>query len=234
MYPGGAPTSRETECFSMYSDMSIRIIASCESNMNSASARASSVLPTPVGPRNRNVPIGRSGSLRPARERRSALATALTASSWPITRSCSRSSMWTSFSISPSIRRLSGMPVHLDTTSATSSASTSSLRKRGAAPASAAASADSAASSCFSSPGIVVVFQRLQLDFQLHDVPVDLIDLGRLGVDLHPDPRGRLVHKVNGLVRQEPVGDVALAEGGRGHQGRVLDAHAVVDLVALL
>jgi hypothetical protein len=30
--------------------------------MNSASARASSVLPTPVGPRNRNVPIGRSGS----------------------------------------------------------------------------------------------------------------------------------------------------------------------------
>jgi hypothetical protein len=32
------------------------------SNMNSASARASSVLPTPVGPRKRNVPIGRSGS----------------------------------------------------------------------------------------------------------------------------------------------------------------------------
>ena len=52
--------------------------------MNSASARASSVLPTPVGPRNRNVPIGRSGSCRPARERRSAVATASTASSWPI------------------------------------------------------------------------------------------------------------------------------------------------------
>ena len=33
--------------------------------MNSASARASSVLPTPVGPRNRNEPIGRSGSCRP-------------------------------------------------------------------------------------------------------------------------------------------------------------------------
>ena len=57
----------------MYSDMSIRTIASAESNMNSASARASSVLPTPVGPRNRNVPIGRSGSCSPARERRSAL-----------------------------------------------------------------------------------------------------------------------------------------------------------------
>jgi len=35
----------------MYSDMSTRTIASCESNMNSAKARASSVLPTPVGPR---------------------------------------------------------------------------------------------------------------------------------------------------------------------------------------
>ena len=33
--------------------------------MNSASARASSVLPTPVGPRNRKEPIGRSGSCRP-------------------------------------------------------------------------------------------------------------------------------------------------------------------------
>ena len=52
--------------------------------MNSASARASSVLPTPVGPRNRNEPIGRSGSCSPARERRSAVATASIASSWPI------------------------------------------------------------------------------------------------------------------------------------------------------
>ena len=58
-------------------DMSMRTIASWESNMNSASARASSVLPTPVGPRKRNEPIGRSGSWSPARERRSALATAL-------------------------------------------------------------------------------------------------------------------------------------------------------------
>ena len=73
--------------------------------MNSASARASSVLPTPVGPRKRKVPIGRSGSCRPARERRRALETAMTASSWPITRRCRRSSMWTSFSTSPSSMR---------------------------------------------------------------------------------------------------------------------------------
>src|SRR4030081_213244 len=53
----------------MYSDMSILIIASWLSNMNSASARASSVFPTPVGPMNRNVPIGRAGSWRPAPQR---------------------------------------------------------------------------------------------------------------------------------------------------------------------
>ena len=54
----------------------------------SASARASSVLPTPVGPRKRNEPIGRWGSESPARERRIALETAVTASSWPTTRVC--------------------------------------------------------------------------------------------------------------------------------------------------
>ena len=114
----------------MYSDMSIRTIACSESNMNSASARASSVLPTPVGPRKRKVPIGRFGSCRPARERRSAFETASTASSWPTTRSWRRSSMWISFSTSPSISFETGMPVHLATTSAMSSSSTSSLKNR--------------------------------------------------------------------------------------------------------
>ena len=36
------------------------------------------------------------------------------------------------------------------------------------------------------------------------------------------------------LSGQEAVGDVAVGEGGGGHQGGVLDAHAVVHLVALL
>ena len=76
------------------------------------------------------MPIGRFGSCSPARERRSALATASIASSWPTTRSCRRSSMCTSFSISPSISRVTGMPVHLATTSATSSSSTSSFKQR--------------------------------------------------------------------------------------------------------
>src|SRR3989304_4540116 len=65
-----------------------RTIASSSSKSSAASARASSVLPTPVGPRKRKEPIGRLGSFSPARARRMASATAPTASSWPTTRSC--------------------------------------------------------------------------------------------------------------------------------------------------
>src|SRR6476646_1382800 len=53
----------------MYSDMSMRTIASSSPNRNSASVRASSVLPTPDGPRKTKEPVGRLGSLRPARDR---------------------------------------------------------------------------------------------------------------------------------------------------------------------
>ena len=91
--PGGAPIMRDTVCFSWYSDMSIRMSACSSSKRNSASARASSVLPTPVGPRNMKLPSGRFGSCRPARARRIALATAVIASSWPTTRWWRRSSM---------------------------------------------------------------------------------------------------------------------------------------------
>ncbi len=68
-------------------------------------------------------------SCSPERERRTALATACSAGSCPTTRSRSRSSMWISFSISPSSKRETGMPVQRATTWAMSSASTSSLSR---------------------------------------------------------------------------------------------------------
>ncbi len=71
--------------------------------------------------------MGRSGSEMPARLRRMALATAVTASCWPTTRCSSTSSRRTSLAISPSIRRLTGTPVTRLTTTATSSSSTSSF-----------------------------------------------------------------------------------------------------------
>src|SRR3569623_840186 len=51
----------------MYSDMSMRTSAVSSSKRYSARAFVSSVLPTPVGPKNMNEPIGRCGSCRPAR-----------------------------------------------------------------------------------------------------------------------------------------------------------------------
>ena len=59
--PGGAPIMRVTAERSVYSESSSRTSLSGEPKSASASARASSVLPTPVGPRNRNDPTGRPG-----------------------------------------------------------------------------------------------------------------------------------------------------------------------------
>ncbi len=102
----------------MYSLMSMRNNALSSSNRNAASALVSSVLPTPVGPRNMNEPIGRFGSCRPARARRTAVATACTASSWPTTRFASASSILRILSRSPSSILSTGTPVHRDTTPA--------------------------------------------------------------------------------------------------------------------
>ena len=99
-------------------------MASGVSNINSANALHNSVLPTPVGPKNKNEPLGRLGSDNPARERRMALLTAFNASSCPITRCFKYDSICKSFSRSPSSIFETGMPVHLDTISAISSSVT--------------------------------------------------------------------------------------------------------------
>ncbi len=135
----------------MYSDMSSRTIAASSSNRNCASARASSVFPTPVGPRNRNEPIGLRGSLSPDFARRTASETRRTASSCPTTRAESRSSMDRSFLTSPSTSRETGIPVHRETISATSSSSTSSFSRR-VGP---SAAGRDASSTCFCRAGMV-------------------------------------------------------------------------------
>ena len=113
-----------TACFSMYSDMSSLIIASLSPKTASARARHSSVLPTPVGPRNRKLPIGRLGSDSPTLPRRIARDTAVTASFWPMTRRWSILSILRRRFVSSALRFATGMPVHSDTTAAISSAVT--------------------------------------------------------------------------------------------------------------
>ena len=70
----------------------------------------------------------------------------------------------------------------------------------------------------------------------LHLQPVDRaaqhVDLDRAGVDLHPLLGRGLVDEVDRLVRQEPRGDVAVGQGGRGDERAVADLHLVVRLVA--
>ena len=81
--------------------------------------------------------------------------------------------------------------------------------------------------------GVGLLLQRLALDLELENAAGDLVQLRRHGVDLGAQPGRRLVDEVDGLVGQEPVGDVAVGQHRGGHQGRVLDAHPVMDLVAL-
>ena len=80
---------------------------------------------------------------------------------------------------------------------------------------------------------VVLLFQRHFLDFELHDLAADAVKLFRHGVDLRADLRARLIDKVNGLVGEEPVGDIPVGQRRGGDKGAVVDAHAVVDLVAL-
>ncbi len=51
--------------------------------------------------------------------------------------------------------------------------------------------------------------------------------------DDHAQPRGRFVHQVDRLVRQEAIGDVAVGQGRRRDDRRVGDPHPVMQLIFL-
>ena len=82
--------------------------------------------------------------------------------------------------------------------------------------------------------GVFFLLERLALDFELHDAAFELVDLDGHAVDLHAQAAGGFVDEVDGLVGQEAVGDVAVGELGGLDERAVLDAHAVMGLVALL
>ena len=75
-------------------------MASSFPNKLSEIAFANSVLPTPVGPKNKNEPIGRFGSFKPTLPLLIALLTASTASFCPTTLLCRFSSKFFNFSVS--------------------------------------------------------------------------------------------------------------------------------------
>ena len=82
--------------------------------------------------------------------------------------------------------------------------------------------------------GVVgLLAQRFALDLELDPPALELVELDGHRIDLHAKSRRRFVDEVDRLVRQEPVGDVAVRQGGGRDQRRVGDADAVMDLVAL-
>src|SRR5579875_3371425 len=81
---------------------------------------------------------------------------------------------------------------------------------------------------------IALLLERLALDLELNDAAVELVDRLGLRIDLHPQPRGGLVHQIDRFVGQEAVGDIAVRQGRGGDQRRIGDAHAVVQFVFFL
>src|SRR5208282_1610296 len=81
---------------------------------------------------------------------------------------------------------------------------------------------------------VLLLAQGLPFDLLLGDFALHLVNVRRAGIDLHTQLGGRLIDQIYRLVRQVPVGEVALGEGGRGYDGAVLDAHPVVHLVFFL
>ncbi len=80
---------------------------------------------------------------------------------------------------------------------------------------------------------VLLLAKRLAFDLELDPPALELVELDRHRVDLHPQAARGLVDEVDRLVGQEALRDVAVGERGGGHQCGVRDPDSVVDLVAL-
>ncbi len=81
---------------------------------------------------------------------------------------------------------------------------------------------------------VLLLAERLLLDRQRRQTPLDLIDGVGARIDLHLEPAGRLVHEVDRLVGELPSLDVSVRQARRCNQGGVTNPDAMVNLVALL
>src|SRR5215211_1937316 len=231
MYPGGEPTSRDTACFSMYSDMSMRIMASSSPKRNSASVRASSVLPTPDGPRNTNEPVARSADrLRDDLDR-------LVLADDALVELLLHAHQLLGLGLRQLEHRDAGP--HGDDVGDLLLADRRPLAALAGLPRVLelallvrqapllVAEVGGLLELLRLDRGLLVAARRLDL---LLELPVH----GRGGHRLDAHARGGLVDEVDRLVRQEAVGDVAVGQLGRRLQRLVGDGDLVVRLVAVL
>ena len=89
------------------------------------------------------------------------------------------------------------------------------------------------AAQAFTRGFVALPLERRSLDLELHDPPLGFIEFCRHRVDFGPQPGGGLVDQVDRLVREKSIGDVPMRKHRRGHERRVLERDAVVNLVAL-
>ena len=84
-------------------------------------------------------------------------------------------------------------------------------------------------------PGIRIVFflQGLLFYFKLRGTPLQLINLGRHGVDLNPQGCRGFINQIDSLVRQKALRYVTMRQRRSRHDRGVLDSDAVVHFVAL-
>ena len=83
--------------------------------------------------------------------------------------------------------------------------------------------------------GLILLFaERLALDLQVRRAAIQIVDFDRHGADLQAQRRAGFVDQVERLIGQETVGNITVREHGGREDGRVLDAHPVVDLEFLL
>ena len=81
---------------------------------------------------------------------------------------------------------------------------------------------------------VVFLLEGHLFDLLLHDLAAQIVELCGHRVDLRADHRAGLIDEVDGLVGQETVGDIAVGERRGGDKRVVVDANAVIDLIALL
>ena len=81
--------------------------------------------------------------------------------------------------------------------------------------------------------GVGLLFQAHLLDLQLGDAVRQIVHLAGHTVHLGLDHGAGFIHKVDGLIRQEAVGDIAVGKRSSGDQGAIVDLYAVEHLVPL-
>ena len=214
--------------------MSMRIIAASSPKSASARVRASSVFPTPVGPRNKKLPIGRLGSDRPALapDGLGDRLDGLVLSDNPLVELLLQAHEPLSLLLGELADRDAGGP-------ADDLGYVLCGYLRHGPP----ASAPHLYEVCLQPgdlipevPGSLEVLVGHRLIFLAVEAPHLVLQSPRvlgLGPRAQPDSCCRLVHEVYGLIREEAVGDVAVGELGRRDNRLFRYLHPVVSLVAV-